>query len=210
MSGINAPNLGCKSIQGWPPWDYTVTGYLELGASLRNKRCYGQHSEKVTWDGHSWYVQISTHNVVCPKCGSPLPAGTPWLHIHGTQGPDYGECCFPCYESDVLGLITRPTGQLKMVQPRRPAGHFTQDGSHHQAIYSSLPGEAHTIKLSVQYHCLQDMPDSMSEEEPEEEPEEGPAKVIGVIYIYIYIYIRAPTSSVSLAVATHVGRTHQY
>jgi hypothetical protein len=48
----------------------------------------------------------------------------------------------------------------------------------------------------------------MSEEEPEEEPEEGPAKVIGVIYIYIYI--RAPTSSVSLAVATHVGRTHQY
>jgi hypothetical protein len=75
-----------------------------------------------------------------------------------------------------------------MVQPRRPAGHFTQDGSHHQAIYSSLPGEAHTIKLSVQYHCLQDMPDSMSEEEPEEEPEEGPAKVIGVIYIYIYIY----------------------
>jgi len=137
----------------------------------------------------------------------------------GTLGvADLYECCFACYEKDVLG---RPTGQLKMVQSSRPDENM-----------------ASSIKLSVQYHCLphptigpsyfnrdaqvlavlaalrttpDDMPDSVSEEEPEEEPEEGPAKVISVIYVhiflhvYIYIYIgqEAPTSSASPAVAPH-------
>jgi len=88
--------------------------------------------------------------------------------------------CFPCYEDDVLGLVTCPTGQLKMVE-------------------SSMPDEnmARSIKLSVQYHCIKDMPDYVSEAstaylgeyDPEEEMDPGPAKVIGDIHIYIYMCI---------------------
>jgi hypothetical protein len=174
----------------------------------------------IRWDGpNSWVVRKSRQNLLCLVCDSPLPAGTPYLMLLGTLGvADLYECCFACYEKDVLG---RPTGQLKMVQSSRPDENM-----------------ASSIKLSVQYHCLphptigpsyfnrdaqvlavlaalrttpDDMPDSVSEEEPEEEPEEGPAKVISVIYVhiflhvYIYIYIgqEAPTSSVSPAVATH-------
>jgi hypothetical protein len=124
-------------------------------------------------DGPLWEIRISSRpDLYCLVCNSLIPAGTQWLML--LQEMPLRWSCFPCYEDDVLGLVTCPTGQLKMVE-------------------SSMPDEnmARSIKLSVQYHCIKDMPDYVSEAStaylPEEEMDPGPAKVIGDIHIYIYI-----------------------
>ena len=131
----------------------------------------------IHWDDGFWEIRSSRLDLYCLVCNSLIPAGPQWLML--LQEMPLRWCCFPCYEDDVLGLVTCPTGQLKMVE-------------------SSMPDEnmARSIKLSVQYHCIKDMPDYVSEAstaylgeyDPEEEMDPGPAKVIGDIHIYIYVH----------------------